>query len=68
MSDIASPAGFDLATVLTGSGLTLLVSAGIVKYSDRVAYSPAELYGATGAGLAAVGLLVGLLLVAAGYR
>ncbi|SFR31824.1 hypothetical protein [Halogeometricum limi] len=68
MPDIGSPAGFDLATVLTGSGLTLLLSAGIARYGDQFQYTPAELYGISGAALVVVGVLFGLLLVATGNR
>lgn len=68
MPDIGNPAGFDLATVLTGSGLTLLTSAGIVRYGDQFQYSSAELYGYAGAILVGVGVLFGLVLVAKGTR
>jgi hypothetical protein len=66
--DLGNPAGFDLATVLTGSGLTLLLSAGIVRYGDRFQYTAAELYGIGGAALVALGVLFGLVLVVMGHR
>ncbi|MUV58117.1 hypothetical protein SAMN04487947_0005 [Halogeometricum rufum] len=68
MPDLGNPAGFDLATVLTGSGLTLLLSAGIVRYGDRFQYTAAELYGIGGAALVALGVLFGLVLVVMGHR
>ena len=61
--DIGNPIGFDLATVLTGSGLTLLLSAAIGKYGDQFQYSAADLYGITGAIFIAVGVIFGLFLV-----
>lgn len=66
--DIGSPAGFDVATVLTGSGVTLLLSAGIMRYGDRLQYTSAELYGISGVVLIVVGVLIGLALVATGNR
>lgn len=68
MPDIGNPAGFDIATVLTGSGLTLLISAGIMAYGDDLSFSAAELYGISGGVLVAVGLLFGIALVISGYR
>lgn len=68
MPDIGNPAGFDVATVLTGSGLTLLVSAGIVRYGDQFPYTPAELYGLAGGAFVAAGVLFGIVLVVMGYR
>lgn len=68
MPDIGNPAGFDVATVLTGSGLTLLMSAGIMRYGERFQYTAAELYAIGGGALIAVGLVFGILLVASGYR
>lgn len=68
MTDMATPAGFDLATVLTGSGVTLLISAGIVRYGGRFTFTPAELYGITGGVLVVLGLVIGLTLAAAGKR
>lgn len=68
MPDIGNPAGFDIATVLTGSGITLLLSAGIMRYGDRFPYTPAELYGLSGGVLVALGIVFGLILVVWGYR
>ena len=68
MVDFGNPAGFDVATVLTGSGLTLLLSAGITRYGDRFQYTASELYAISGAVLAVVGVLFGLVLVARGLR
>jgi len=68
MPDIGNPAGFDVATVLTGSGLTLLLSAAITRYGDQFSYSTAELYGVSGGVFVAVGVLFGLALVVWGYR
>jgi hypothetical protein len=66
--DPGTPAGFDLATVLTGSGTTLLLSAGIARYGDQFRFTAAELCGIAGAALVAVGVLFGLVLVAMGHR
>lgn len=68
MPDLGNPAGFDVATVLTGSGITLLISAGIMRYGERFQYTAAELYGIGGAALVAVGVIFGLYLVATGAR
>jgi hypothetical protein len=68
MGDVGNPAGFDIATVLTGSGLTLLLSAGIMRYGDRFSYSAAELYGLGGGVLVVLGVVFGIALVAAGHR
>lgn len=68
MTDIGNPFGFDVATVLTGSGLTLLVSAGIMRYGDQFAYTTADLYGISGGVFIALGVLYGLVLIVAGYR
>jgi len=68
MPDLGNPAGFDVATVLTGSGLTLLVSAGITRYGDQFEYTAAELYGLSGGAFVVLGVLFGLLLVLKGYR
>lgn len=68
MPDIGNPAGFDIATVLTGSGVTLLISAGITRYGEQFEYTAAELYGIGGAALVAIGLVFGFILVLAGLR
>lgn len=66
MVNLARPAGFDIATVLTGSGVTLLVSAGIVRYGHRFAFSPSQLYGLIGISLVVLGVVFGLLVAATG--
>lgn len=68
MPDIGNPFGFDVATVLTGSGLTLLVSAGIMKYGDQMEYTPEELFGFSGGVFIGLGILYGLVLIVTGYR
>lgn len=68
MPDIGNPAGFDVATVLTGSGLTLLLSAGITMYGEQLQYTPGELYAIGGGALVALGVVFGLFLVATGNR
>lgn len=68
MPDIGNPFGFDLATVLTGSGLTLLVSAGIMRYGEQFEYTAADLYGISGGAFVALGVLYGLILIVTGYR
>ncbi|SFS46665.1 hypothetical protein [Halostagnicola kamekurae] len=68
MTDIGNPFGFDVATVLTGSGLTLLVSAGIMRYGGQFEYTTGELYGISGGVFIILGVLYGLLLIVSGYR
>lgn len=68
MPDFGNPAGFDIATVLTGSGLTLLISAGIARYGHRFEYSSGELYAVGGGLLIVLGIVFGLLLVVTGNR
>lgn len=68
MPDIGNPAGFDVATVLTGSGITLLLSAAIMRYGERFQYTAGELYAVSGIALIGVGLIFGIALVIAGYR
>lgn len=68
MVDIGDPAGFDVATVLTGSGVTLLISAAILEYGDELRFSEPELYGVIGAVLVALGVTFGIALVLGGYR
>lgn len=68
MADIGNPAGFDVATVLTGSGLTLLVSAAILEFGEAVRFSEPELYGVSGAVLVALGTAYGIALVLSGLR
>jgi hypothetical protein len=68
MADFGNPGGFDIATVLVGSGLTLLLSAGIFRYGSRFQYTTGELYAIGGGVLATLGVLLGLVLVAKGLR
>lgn len=68
MPDIGNPFGFDVATVLTGSGLTLLVSAGIMRYGNQFEYTAGELYGLSGGVFIVLGVLYGLALIMTGYR
>jgi len=68
MADIGNPAGFDVATVLTGSGLTLLVSAAILEFGEEVRFSEPELYGVSGAVLVALGITYGIARVLGGLR
>lgn len=68
MTDFGNPAGFDIATVLTGSGLTLLLSAAIMRYGDQFRFSQAELYGIGGVALVGLGIVFGLALVLSGLR
>lgn len=68
MADFGNPAGFDIATVLTGSGLTLLISGAILQYGDEIQFEEPALYAVTGAVLAALGVVFGLALVVSGYR
>lgn len=68
MPDIGNPAGFDVATVLTGSGLTLLVSAAILEFGEEIRYSEPELFGVSGAVLVVLGVVYGVALVLGGLR
>ena len=68
MPDLGNPIGFDLATVLTGSGLTLLLSAAIAKYGEQFQYNTVELYGMSGVIFVGIGVIFGLVLVATGNR
>lgn len=68
MPDIGNPVGFDIATVVTGSGVTLLLSAGIIKYGEQFPYPTEELYAMSGVALVALGAVFGLILVLTGYR
>ncbi len=68
MTDFGNPAGFDIATVLTGSGLTLLLSAAIVRYGEQFQFSQAELYGIGGIALVGLGVVFGIALVLSGLR
>jgi len=66
MADPGARFGFDFVTTLVGSGRTLLLTAGIVRYGDRFQFTTTELYAFGGGGLLVVGLLFGLVLVATG--
>jgi hypothetical protein len=55
-------------TTLVGSGFTLLLTAGIVRYGDRFQFTTTELYALGDGGLLVVGLLFGLVLVATGSK
>lgn len=68
MTDIGNLGGFDIATVLVGSGVTLLLTAGITRYGDQFQYTAAELSGIAGAAFLAVGVVFGIGLVLAGLR
>lgn len=68
MPDFGNPAGFDIATVLTGSGVTLLLSAGIMRYREQFQYTMSELYAISGGILIVAGAVLGLILVAKGLR
>lgn len=60
--------GFDFVTTLVGSGLTLLVSAGIMRYGEQLRWTATELYAIGGGVLLVGGLLLGLVVVAAGLK
>lgn len=68
MADIGNPFGFDVATVLTGSGLTLLISAAIMRYGERFEFTQADLYMISGGVFVGLGVLYGLALILTGYR
>jgi hypothetical protein len=68
MADPGARFGFDFVTTLVGSGFTLLLTAGIVRYGDRFQFTTTELYALGDGGLLVVGLLFGLVLVATGSK
>ncbi len=68
MADPGARFGFDFVTTLVGSGLTLLVSAGIMLYGDRLRWTATELYAIGGGGLLVLGLVLGVVFVAAGWK
>ena len=69
MPDIGNPFGVDLATTVFGAGLSLLVSAAIMEYGNRIPESNnTELLGITGIALVGFGGLLGLILVLRGLR
>ena len=68
MTDPGARFGFDFVTTLVGSGLTLLLTAGIIRYGDQFQFTTTELYALGDRGLLVVGLLFGLVLVATGSK
>lgn len=69
MSDIGSPFGVDLATTIFGAGLSLLVSAAVMRYGYRIPeWTSTELLGGAGVALVAIGGLLGILLALRGLR
>ncbi|EMA44715.1 hypothetical protein [Halococcus saccharolyticus] len=68
MADPGARFGFDFVTTLVGSGLTLLLTAGIIRYGDRFQWTTTELYALGGGGLLVVGLLFGIVLAATGSK
>jgi hypothetical protein len=68
MADPGARFGFDFVTTLVGSGLTLLLTAGIVRYGGRLQWTTTELYALGGGGLLVVGLLFGIVLAATGSK
>jgi hypothetical protein len=68
MADPGARFGFDFVTSLVGSGLTLLVSAGIMLYADQLRWSVTELYVMGGGGLLVPGLLLGIFCVLTGVK
>ncbi len=69
MGDIGNPFGVDLATTIFGAGVSLLVSAGVMRYGARIPeWTSAELIGMAGSGLVAIGALFGIVMVLAGLR
>lgn len=69
MADAGAPLGFDVATTLVGSGLTLLLTAAVVRYGDQfTTLSRDVIYAGGGGALLVVGLLLGLTLMAMGHR
>lgn len=69
MPDIGSPFGVDLATTLFGAGLSLLVSATVMRYGYRIPqWTSIELLAGAGAVLAAIGGFLGIVLALRGLR
>lgn len=69
MPDIGSPFGVDLATTIFGAGLSLLLSAVVMRYGYRIPeWTSTELLGGAGAALVAIGALLGILLALRGLR
>lgn len=68
MADPGARFGFDFVTSLVGSGLTLVLSAGIMLYADRFRWTVTELYAMGGGALLVVGLFLGIVLAAIGWK
>ncbi len=69
MVDLGNPFGVDLATMIFGAGLSLLLSASVMSYEDEITgWTAPELLGAIGAAFVAVGTLLGITLVIVGLR
>lgn len=68
MADPGERFGFDFVTSLVGSGITLLLSAGIMIYADQLQWSVLELYLIGGGAILATGLVLGILLVLTGRK
>lgn len=69
MPDIGNPFGVDLATTTFGAGLSLLLSAAVMEYGNRIpVWNSAELLGIAGLALVGFGTIVGLVLVLRGLR
>lgn len=69
MPDIGNPFGVDLATTLFGAGLSLLLSAAVMRYGYRISeWTSTELLGGVGIALIGLGGLLGIVLVLGGLR
>lgn len=68
MADPGERFGFDFVTSLVGSGLTLLLSAGIMVSADQFQWSVPELYIIGGAAVLALGLVLGIGFVLIGWK
>lgn len=69
MPDIGSPFGVDLATTFFGAGLSLLVSATVMRYGYRIPqWTSIELLAGAGATLVAIGGLLGIVLTVRGLQ
>jgi hypothetical protein len=60
--------GFDLATSLVSSGLTLLLSAAGLLYAEQLGYTVPQLYAIGGGAFLVAGILLGLIAVATGRK
>lgn len=69
MTDIGSPFGVDLATMLFGAGVSLLLSAGAMRYEHEVPqWTAPEMLGAAGGTFVVIGAVLGVLLALWGLR